>query len=104
MAYATELANDETKHVAYLRAALGPAAVPCPLVDIGGAFETAAQLAFNSSTPLSPPFSPYESDLFFILGAYIFEDVGVTAYNGAAPYIQSKAYLQAGASILGKGL
>lgn len=54
----------------------------CPLVDIGPAFAAAANAAFN--TTLSPAFDPYANPLFFIHGAFIFEDVGVSAYQGAA--------------------
>ena len=56
-----------------------------PAIDIGAAFATAAnaaaKLAFNLTSDLSPPFSPYGSDPAFLLGAFIFEDVGVTAYG-----------------------
>lgn len=40
----------------------------------------AASLAFNTSITLEPAFSPYSSDITFLHGAFIFEDVGATAY------------------------
>ncbi len=63
----------------FLRSALGKLAVPMPQINIGTAFSTAANAAFN--TTLKPAFSPYANDLFFYHGAFIFEDVGVTAYK-----------------------
>lgn len=95
---ATELAKDEQEHVAFLRTALGDAAVPMPAINIGTAFSDAANAAFN--TTLTPPFSPYNNSLFFLHGAYIFEDVGVTAYQGAAALITNKTYLTPAAGIL----
>lgn len=66
-----------------LRMALGAAATPCPLVNIGDAFATAANAAAAiANTSFSPAYSPYANDLSFWLGSYIFEDVGVSAYQG----------------------
>lgn len=97
-AYAAEIAADEINHVQFLRMALGKAAVPIPMINIGSAFEAAANAALN--TTLKPPFNPYANNLFFLHGAFIFEDVGVTAYQGAAPLIVSREYLAAAAGIL----
>ena len=97
-AYAEEIALDEEAHVKFLRAALGAKAVPRPQIDIGPAFAAAANAAF--ATTLSPAFDPYANELFFLHGAFIFEDVGVTAYKGAARLITNKDFLEAAAGIL----
>lgn len=95
---ADNIAADEQAHVRLLRAALGSAAVAEPQIDVGAAFTTLA-VAAGIIAP-GTTFNPYQDEIAFLVGAYIFEDVGVTAYGGAAGLITSKAYLGAAASIL----
>ena len=95
---AMDVANNEIAHVAYLRAALGNSSVQCPLVNIGSAFSDAANAVLG--TTLSPPFSPYVNDLYFLHGAFIFEDVGVTAYKGALTSFQNSDIMLAAAGKL----
>lgn len=80
-----ELAFDERAHVTLLRGALtaaGVKPVAKPAINLGG-------LGFGFGGQLD----------FFIL-ARALEDIGVTAYVGAAPLLASKAYLSVAAKIL----
>jgi hypothetical protein len=98
--YAREIAADEVAHVRFLRSVLGTAAVAQPALDISaaGPFTAAARAAGVVSA--TGTFDPYANDESFLLGAYIFEDVGVSAYKGASPLIVNKTYLEAAAGIL----
>ena len=100
--YAREIAADEAAHVGFLRATIGSSAIAMPAINIGGdangAF-TAAALAAGLIQQ-GQTFNPYASDVNFLLAAFLLEDVGVSAYKGAAPLLQTKVYIEAAAGIL----
>ena len=93
-----EIAYEEQEHVRFLRKALGSSAVPMPDIDLSffGPLATAAGIAGS--------FNPFSSFDYFLVGAFVFEDVGVTAYAGAAPLISAAGvtagYLTAASGIL----
>ncbi|HEX4005724.1 MAG TPA: ferritin-like domain-containing protein [Acidobacteriaceae bacterium] len=80
---ATALRENEIAHVLYLRKALGSAAVKKPAINLNA-------LGYG-----------YANVDSWLKLARQFEDVGLSAYLGAAPLISSSAYLAAAAAILG---
>ncbi|QNQ09157.1 ferritin-like domain-containing protein [Sphingomonas alpina] len=100
--FAREIAQDKLNHVRYLRSLLGTAAIAQPAIDLGvtatSAFSNAARLA--SLVGAGQGFDVYANDQNFLLGAFIFEDVGVTAYKGGSIILTDPGYLAAVAGII----
>ncbi|MER3495885.1 MAG: hypothetical protein C4320_03210 [Armatimonadota bacterium] len=82
---AAEITDDETTHVTVLRGALSDKVIAKPAINLN---------PFGSNLDLS-------TENGFLNLARAFEDVGVTAYRGAAPAILKASYLGTAASILG---
>jgi hypothetical protein len=78
---ARNLANEEQMHVRLLRNALGSAAVAKPAINL-----EALNLGFRDARE-------------FLILARAFEDVGLTAYNGAAPLVRDTRILATAAAI-----
>lgn len=78
---AQQIAIDEQQHVVFLRAALGSAAVAKPAINL-----EALGIGFRNQNE-------------FLTLARAFEDLGVSAYGGAATAISSKGILEAAARI-----
>ncbi len=96
-----EIAFDEQGHVKYLRATikkLGGTPVDKPAIDL--TFFS----ALASSAGIAGALNPFADFNSFLVGAFTFEDVGVTAYNGATNILSNSGitggYLDATAGIL----
>ena len=99
-----EIAYEEQSHVRFLRSALGANAVGMPSIDLSFFGPLAMVAGITTVASGTGSFNPFDNFNDFLLGAFIFEDVGVTAYLGAAPLISAagvaSGYLTAAAGIL----
>ncbi len=98
--YVQRLAVDELAHVQFIRTVLGTAAVAEPAINLSVANWSTLAIAAGLLVP-GQTFNPYASDIGFLLGAYVLEDVCVTALAGAARYITNPNDLAAAAGLLG---
>src|SRR5262249_4244911 len=80
---ATQIDADERAHVALLRGALGSSAVAMPNIDL-----SALGFGFGNQND-------------FLRAARILEDIGVTAYSGAAGMLKTPDTIVAAAGLLG---
>ncbi len=99
LGFAQQLAIDEYAHVVSIREILGSAAIDEPDIDLENSWTNLAVAAGLINQ--GEVFNPFESETNFLLGAYVLEDVCVTALCGAASLITSKVNLSYAASILG---
>jgi len=80
---ASQIGADERAHVVLLRGALGSSAVAMPNIDLGA-------LGFG-----------FDNQNDFLRAARILEDIGVTAYAGAAGFLKTPEIITAAAGLLG---
>ncbi len=100
--FAQQLAVDEQGHVIFIRAAIaaeGGTPISQPLIDLNASW-TALAVAAGLLQP-GQTFNPFSSEANFFVGAYVLEDVCVTALCGAAALLTDPNNLAYAASILG---
>jgi hypothetical protein len=92
--FVEEVAENERAHVRFYRKTLGSTAVGRPEIDFEAGFSAVAKAIG------APDFDPFADEMGVLLGGMLFEDVGVTAYAGAAPLLKKKEFVEAAAGIL----
>ncbi len=93
-----EIAGDERNHVRFLRQSIRSSPlveISRPALDFESSFRTVGEAA-----GLGSGFDPFADEASFLLGAFLFEDVGVTAYAGGGDLIAGDRSLEGAAGIL----
>ncbi|MBA3834767.1 MAG: ferritin-like domain-containing protein [Sphingomonas sp.] len=93
-----EITEDETNHVRFIRQTISSSPlieINRPVIDLQSSFRMLGMQA-----GLGPNFDPFADEQSFILGAFIFEDVGVTAFAGGSDLIADDDSIEAAAGIL----
>ena len=93
-----EITEDETAHVRFIRQAISTSPlveINRPAIDLQTSFRMLGQQA-----GLGPDFDPFRDEESFLLAAFLFEDVGVTAYSGGADLLADDNAIEAAAGIL----
>lgn len=96
--FLAEIANDEMNHVRFIRQTISGSPlieINRPAIDLTNSFR-----AFGAAAGLGDNFDPFADEASFLLGAFLFEDVGVTAYIGGSDIIAQGASVEAAAGIL----
>lgn len=101
--YAREIATRELAQLGILRSAIGSAAVAAqPSIDLSSAVTGGFTRLARAGGLIGPAdtFDAFSSELNFLLGAFILQDVVVTAYIGATPAITNLVLVNVAADAL----
>jgi len=92
---AQEFATEEVLHVRTLRSAIGSAAVARPAISFTNAFAAVGVAAGITG------FDPFADEDSFLLGAFLFEDLTITAYFGLLSTLTVASHLTPAMGIMG---
>ena len=93
-----EIAEDETAHVRFFRRTISSSPLvelSRPALDFTDSFRRV-----GAAAGLGPNFDPFADEDSFLLGAFLFEDVGISATAGGGDLIADPRSIEAAAGIL----
>lgn len=96
--FMAEIAEDELNHVKFIRRSIASSPlieISRPPIDLADSFRQVGRAA-----GLGDNFDPFADEASFLLGAFLFEDVGVSAYIGGSDLIADGLSIEAAAGIL----